>query len=128
MGRPSFCISIPQACQSKFECYSNAKKPKAYFIWDRIKKIEPKHVNGTICLSSKRDEDGVSDPARDASKLVAACRTYWKGRTDDLTKSWSDRMVDDADIKKWMESYAGLSFEMKGKRVNVTDWWDCISF
>jgi len=115
-----------QACQSKFECFNNAEKPKAYFLWDRIKKIEPKHVNGTICLSSKRDENGVFNSSRDAFKLVEACRAYWEGRTDDLTKSWTDRMKEDAEIAKWMESYAGLSNDMKGKRVNITDWWEVL--
>jgi hypothetical protein len=92
--------NCPQACQSKFECYSNNVNPKAYFVWDRLKKIEAKHVNGTICLASKKDENDVADPARDARNLVEACRTWWKGRTDDLTTSWKDRMEADADIKK----------------------------
>ena len=83
---PKLCAGLdvrencPQACQSKFECYTNADYPKAYFVWDRIKKIVPKHVNGTICLASKKNEDGIADPAGDARKLVEACRAWWKGR------------------------------------------------
>ena len=37
---------------------------------------------------------------RDARNLVEACRTWWKGRKDDLTKSWAERMKADVDIKK----------------------------
>ena len=111
-----------QACQSKFECFSNAAKPKAYFIWDRIKKITPKHVNGTICLASKRDEDGKFNATGDAFKLYAACKKYWGDRNDNLEEAWIDRMTADPDTFQWVESYAGLGFEMKGKRVNVTDW------
>ena len=113
--------NCPQSCQSKFECFSNVVHPKAYFVWDRIKKLEPKHVNGTICLSSKKNQAGISDPVKDATKVVEACRAYWRERKDDLTTSWSDRMKADVDAKQWMESYAGLAFEMKGRRVNVTD-------
>ena len=57
----------------------------------------PKHVNGTICLASKKNEDGIADPAGDALKLVEACRAWWKGRADDLTTSWKDRMENDND-------------------------------
>jgi len=41
----------PQACQSQLECLTTAENPNAYFIWDRIQSLEPKHKNGTICLS-----------------------------------------------------------------------------
>ena len=34
--------ACPQACQSKFECYRKFVHPKPFFVFDRIKKIEPK--------------------------------------------------------------------------------------
>jgi len=90
----------PQACKSKQQCWSTAATPPTYFVWDRIRRIEAKHANGTICLSTKSS----------ASDIVSRCRAWSATRTS---------ATDAATMANWLESSDVAS--MKGRRIDVTD-------
>ena len=115
--------NCPQSCGSKVECLDISSKPKAYFVWDRVKKIEAKHPNGTICLGSKQE----------AAKIVQKCRTWSAGLDKKNFSTLVDSLLKDTyqppggrvgeATKDYVDDVYGLpgGFKPLGKRLDLTD-------
>ena len=110
-SHPAICsLPEPQAncrltCSLTHECYSPDRLPKAYFVWDRIRRLEPRTgVNGTFCLGRQNRHEGSA--LEHKNSVVQSC------------KEWADRQVRPEDIEPWASSAWGNS---QIRRVNVAD-------
>jgi hypothetical protein len=66
-----------------------------YFVWDRIRRLQPSTVNGTICLGSSMDKNDI----------VKKCLDWVNGLGGELPQL------------PWAENY----LDLKGRKINVTD-------
>lgn len=62
---PGAAENCPTSCTSRQECFARYSV-QVYFVWDRIRKIEPMHHNGSICASNDMRK----------SEIVQECRRW----------------------------------------------------
>jgi len=108
--RPAVC-SLPEVrancrltCPSTNECYSLSVRAKAYFVWDRIQRLEPHGVNGTVCLGRQN--------------WFEASALAHKESVAQSCKEWAEREVLPEDLEPWAGSAWGNS---QIPRVNAAD-------
>ena len=105
---PSVCQSnavraaCPLTCGQFQECFpGQVEAPKPYFVWDRIRRIEGKTDNGTLCLGDTVDKE----------TIVQNCRDFFGRDPSTLSAEEMTR------IKTWASMYTDL----KTRKLNVTD-------
>ena len=54
------------SCESKLECFEGVQTEQIYFAWDRIRRIEPVHTNGSVCLAQGLKKNDI----------IKACTTW----------------------------------------------------
>lgn len=90
----------PIACKSRQECLSSEESPEVFFSWDRIRKIEARGENGTICL---HDQDSADAAVERCMAWVAS----GNARSEPL----------DPLLQPWLQSFQ----EAKGRRIELRD-------
>jgi hypothetical protein len=105
---PTVC-SLPKVkkacrltCPSSHECFRTPVAPKTFYVWDRVRRVEAKGANGTICLSSMLGT---------RARAVEACENW-------LASSGGNGPPP-ADLEPWMSSAWGTGSQ--SRRIDLSD-------
>ena len=108
---PSVCASgtVQQACALTCGQYQlcfpgiNPQMATPRFVWDRIRRIESKTSNGTLCLADELDRAAV----------VQRCRAFFRNGRDPSTLSENDGQI--------MQRWASMYVDLNTRKLNVSD-------
>jgi len=88
------------SCRQSQACFPGMvdDSVQRYFVWDSIRRIEPKTVNGTVCLGN----------------------SYSKANVVQKCLDWVNTGNSDRD-REHVAAWAGNYIELKGRKLNLTD-------